>query len=598
MRFDTALARRMLRRFTGVMALFAPCALQVSCASNALRRFPEGRAVIWQDDDLRPIVTPCRPDPEEPGHRLCAPEPYVSPFAWDAADNSIFLPLSRALAVRPSREAVNVNALDEVPDSSWFVNRIGQRPLTSAEIELGPCAGDEVLDPNAPDGAWLIDQGKPNGANPGFRIRSPAGGKFMLKADIADDPERATAAAAIAARIYWAAGYYAPCDNVVYLRPSLLKLKPGLKSTDNSGVTRDFDAAALNKILNSAAKRAGLVRMTASRWLPGRAIGPFTYTGVREDDANDVIPHEHRRDLRGGRLIAAWLNHFDSREQNSMSVWLASDASDPDSTPGVVRHYYLDLGDCFGSQWAWDGISRRLGHAYYLDFGYLTEDFVTLGLIERPWDRARILPGMEIFGYYSARDFVPEAWRGGYPNPAFSEMTERDGAWAARIIARFTRADLEVSISTGNLSNPHHAAYLLDILLERQQAILKRYFSLLSPLTNVRVSGSELCSMDLARGAAAFRGTRFAYAARAYAGPELREVRPGAVRVTASEVCVGLPSLGQPSSANSEERYLVLDISNGQSQGPLRVHLYDQGKRGFALAGIERPDQLERPRLD
>jgi hypothetical protein len=571
--------------------------LHLGCASDALRRFPEGRAVVWQDDDLRPFITQCRPDPEEPGHQLCSPEPYVSPFAWDAIDNSVFLPMSRALAVRPSREAINVNAVDEVPDSSWFENRIGQRQLTPEELSRGPCSDGEELDANAPDGAWLIDQGKPNGANPGFRIRSQTGGKFMLKADVAGEPERATAAAAIAARIYWAAGYFAPCDSVVYLRPSLLELKPGLQFADNSGVSRNFDAAALNKILTYAAKRDGLVRMTASRWLPGRPIGPFTYTGVREDDANDVIPHEHRRDLRGARLIAAWLNHFDSREQNSMSVWLAANASDPDSTPGYVRHYYLDLGDCFGSQWDWDGISRRLGHAYYLDFGYLTEDFVTLGLIERPWDRAKIIPGFEIFGYYSARDFAPEAWRAGYPNPAFAEMSERDGAWAARIISRFTRAHLKASVAAGNLSNPKHSSYLLDQLLGRQQAILKRYFAILSPLTDVRVAGNRLCSTDLARSAEAFQGTRFVYSARAYAGTLLEQVPALPPRATASGLCVDLPRVGRRGSS-SAERYLVVDLSNGQARGPLRVHLYDQGARGFELAGVERPESIDPPQPD
>ena len=65
-----------------------------------------------------------------------------------------------------------------------------------------------------------------------------------------------------------------------------------------------------------------------------------------------------------------------------MNVWLAADESDPDSTPGHIRHYYLDLGDCFGSDWDFEMLSKRLGHAYYLDFGYVAEDFVTLGLIE------------------------------------------------------------------------------------------------------------------------------------------------------------------------------------------------------------------------
>jgi hypothetical protein len=556
-------------------------AFLVGCSAAPLPQFPRGRPVLWKDDDTRPFMTACKPDPEEPGHELCVPEQYVSPFAWDAADNTLFLPLSRALSVKAFREAVNVNAWDEVPDSSWFENRLGRLPLTPEDLAKGPCNDGKVLDENGPAGSWLIDQGKPNGANPGFRVRAPSG-KFMLKADILSEPERATAAAAIATRIYWAAGYHSPCDSVVYVNPHLLTLKPGLKSTDNSGVERHFDDAALAKVLGYAARRGGYLRMSASRWLPGRPIGPFTYAGMREDDPNDVIPHQHRRDLRGAKLIAAWLNHFDSREQNSMNVWLAANDSDPDSTPGHIRHYYLDFGDCFGSEWEWEMLSKRLGHAYYLDVGYVTEDFLTLGLIERPWDRAKKTPGIEIFGYYSARDFRPELWRGGYPNPAFTEMTERDGAWAARIIARFTPEHLRAIVKSANLSNPRHSAYLLDTLIRRQHAILQRYFATLSPLAGFELAGSRFCALDLARSSAAFAGQRFSYSARVQGGPAVPTVAH-----RGGKVCVDLPR------SSAADGYLVIDVNNGQAPGPLRAHFYDLGGKGFELAGIERTESAD-----
>ena len=87
------------------------------------------------------------------------------------------------------------------------------------------------------------------------------------------------------------------------------------------------------------------------------------------DDPNDVIPHEDRRELRGARILAAWLDHFDSREQNSMDSWMADRKDQPDSSPGHVIHYYLDTSDCLGSEWDWEVISRRLGHSYVFDWG-------------------------------------------------------------------------------------------------------------------------------------------------------------------------------------------------------------------------------------
>lgn len=71
-----------------------------------------------------------------------------------------------------------MNSLDEVPDAAWFTHRIGRRPMSIEEIERGPCDG-AVLDPNGPDGSWLVDVGEPNRANPGFRVRVEGVGKFL-----------------------------------------------------------------------------------------------------------------------------------------------------------------------------------------------------------------------------------------------------------------------------------------------------------------------------------------------------------------------------------------------------------------------------------
>jgi hypothetical protein len=39
---------------------------------------------------------------------------------------------------RQQIRAVNVNTLDEVPDSSWFTNRIGRGQMSVADIARGP----------------------------------------------------------------------------------------------------------------------------------------------------------------------------------------------------------------------------------------------------------------------------------------------------------------------------------------------------------------------------------------------------------------------------------------------------------------------------
>ena len=123
----------------------------IGCAQLVRRYSDEGP--MWRDDgDF---------DPFGP-----VPEGYFSPFAWDAADNMIFRPLARIFAVDPGGEAVNVNSMDEVPDSSWFTNRLSRQRLSPERIAQAAC-DDAPLDPSGP---WTITSAKPDGASPGFII--------------------------------------------------------------------------------------------------------------------------------------------------------------------------------------------------------------------------------------------------------------------------------------------------------------------------------------------------------------------------------------------------------------------------------------------
>jgi hypothetical protein len=565
--------------------LFVLGAAAVGCAHTDPRVFTL-RDPVLRDQDLDPITVDCRKDPKG---LSCTPDDYESSFAWDAADNILFRPISKFFAAEHVGEAKNVNAFDEVADSSWFVNRIGVRDMTPEEAAAGFCPEGPVLTSDPPDKAWLIDYGKDNGANPGFRVNMN-GTKFMFKLDD-EQIERATAATAIASRLYYAAGWWAPCDAVVYFRKTALGMKPGLKVKANVGPAVPFDAARLDNILAKTGRRGDLYRATASRFVVGKPIGPFTYEGLRPDDPNDVIPHEDRRDLRGARLLAAWTNHFDSREQNSMSTWVAVDPKDPKS-PGHVRHWYIDLGDCFGSEWTIDGISKRHGYSGMADIGQMAEDWVTLGIPERPWDRAKRTPGAEVFGYFRSYDFEPDEWTGEYPNPAFGRATEHDNAWATRIIARFTPDHIAAAIKVGDFTNPNHTLFLTQMMIERRMKILQRYFAKLSPITDATVANGQLCAVDLARRTETYPASAFRYAATVSRGTSERVAVPTNA-LSEGRLCVSLPSTkpdGGPAD-DAPERYVVVRISNGVSKASVALHLYDLGpKRGLKLVGLERPD--------
>jgi hypothetical protein len=570
--------------------LVIACAAVVGCGGGA-RRFPL-RDPMWADTDRRPVSVPCerRPSDKDPRHVSCAPEPYVSPLAWDAADNTVFRPLAKIFAVDPPKEALNVNAFDEVPDSAWFENRLGRRKPKTADLLRGACREDDMLDPAAAEpGSWLIDQGKPDGYTPGFRVRI-GDRKYMFKTDSKKEPERPSAASAIGAAVYHAVGFHTSCEQIIYFDRKLVKLKPGLEFKRNDGVTRPFDDEALDKVFEEAGQRGNEFRFQASAWLPGFLLGPFKYEGTRKDDPNDVIPHENRRDLRGGRLVAAWLHHFDAREQNSMDSWIAADEARPESSPGFVRHYYLDTSDSLGSLWDWDGVSRRMGHSYLLDWGDIGLDFITLGILERPWERERKV--MPMFGYYHYREFSPDSWKNEYPNPAFGRATERDNAWMARILSRFDPDDVRALATLGRFTSQEATDYIAEVMEMRLRKIVARYLLHLSPIADVRIEGRDgLCGTDLARRRGARPAEAFTYAGemRSAAG------RKG-VRVEArggGGVCVTLPHVAADGGAPDDHpsRYVIVKITNGASKGPLEAHLYDLGPaRGYRVVGLERPE--------
>jgi hypothetical protein len=555
------------------------------------RRFPLRDAYV-ADADLRSVSLPCHVEPSEKDarHVSCAPREYVSPLIWDGADNLVFRPFSELWAFQASREAMNVNAFDEVADSAWFTNRTGARALGLEQLTRGACEPSQMLDADhAADGSWLVDHGKTDGSSPGFRI-SVAGKKYLLKADD-DVPERPSAASVVGAAIYDAAGFNTSCEQIVYVKRSVFALKPGLKYKGNFDGLRDFDQAALDRILAKATKKGELLRFQASAWLSGKLLGPFRYVGTRPDDPADVVPHDERRELRGGRVLAAWIDHFDAREQNSMDVW-KSDAKDPpDASPGHVVHYYLDTSDTLGSAWAWEAITRRLGYSYVFDWADAGRDFVTLGLPLRPWDRVRKPPGQEVFNYFDVENFAPDEWKNEYANPAFDRMTERDAAWMARILSRaFSPEAVQALAGMARLSDPSNERYLALVLEGRLEKILERYLTRLSPLGDVRVEeGGTLCATDFAARRRLRVPAAFRFAAMDGAGRAL----PVALRDDAT-ACVSLPHVagdGGPVDDDSS-RYVRVAMSDGVARGPLVAYLYDLGpRRGFRLAGLERPER-------
>ena len=571
---ERPLVSRLVPTGLAVASLLAVAAAAPGCV-HSLRRFPLQQPMV-QDPDQQPF---------EP-----APDEYFSPFAWDGLDQMVFRPLANFFAVDPAGPAVNVNAVDEIPNSSWFTNRLGTRTLTPEEVAAGPCTGQALLDPEV--GPWTVTGAKPNGANPGFLIKGPDGSRYLLKFDGLEQQPRATAADAIGTRIYWAAGYYTPCNRILYFDRSILVIQDGATADGPDGEEEPLTQEHLDEVFSKALRlEDGRYRTNASLFLHGMPIGPWRYEKTRDGDPNDVIPHEERREIRGAGVLASWVNHFDSREQNTLDMFVRVDGE-----RGFVRHHYIDFGDCFGSMWEWDMLSRRFGHSYFVDFEHIAADFISLGAVVRPWDKAEFGPAGEIFGYFTNAPFDPGDWHNEYPNPAFSRMQDHDGAWMARILAGFTGELIDAAVDAGRFPDPFHATELKRILRGRRMQILTYWFAELSPLARPTLHSDErattLCLDDLAVQSEVVAADRRTYTAEAWLGLEFS--RRNALRVTEplpGRVCVQLPAARHATEASPT--YVVLDVvaaTDGEPQYPARVHVYQTAPNGFVVVGLERPD--------
>jgi hypothetical protein len=373
------------------------------------------------------------------------------------------------------RPAMNVNTLDEVPDSSWFTNRIGRKPMTREAIARGP---DRQTRPDIQ--SWPIVAGKFEGRQPGYRVQDHGQHLWQIEFDPPAHPEMASAAEVIGTAFYHALGYNVVEVYVADLDPAKIRIAPNarMRSPALPGGVRAFTQADLDAVLARAARRPdGRVRVLASRFADGSPLGSFRYDGVRPDDPNDVFPHEHRRELRANRVFAAWLNHDDSRGLNSLDMLERADGK------SWVKHYMFDFGSIMGSGTV-VAQRPRAGHEYIFEGrpGILTA--LTFGLYFKPWITIRYPDVPASVGRFEGTRFQPEAWKPEYPNPAFRNMRPEDAFWGARLVARFTPADIAAVVAKGEYTDPAASAYVTKVLVERRQKVMATWLNGVTPLVD------------------------------------------------------------------------------------------------------------------
>ena len=384
----------------------------------------------------------------------------------------------RGVGDRKPRRALNVNSMDEVPNSSWFTNRIGSHALSTEEITRGP---DRSAGP-AP-GRWTVVAGKSDGVTPGLQLRDSTGQRYFVKFDPPANPEMASGAEVISTKLLYALGYHVPENYIATLRREDLIIGEGATLKGPDGQETPLTPDDLDRVLRQAARRAdGSYRIVASRTLEGISVGPFRYEGTRLDDPNDIVPHEHRRELRGLRVFAAWLNHVDTKAQNSLDTLIAV------GPRTIVRHHLIDFGSTLGSGGV-EPLKWSDGYQYAFDKRATILSMVSLGMYVPPWHRIRY-PDLPSVGRIEADHFQPENWKPTLPNPAFQNARPDDTFWAAERVMAFSDEAIKAVVQMAQLSGPRATTYLTDVLIERRDRIGRTWLTAVNPVVRPFINDS------------------------------------------------------------------------------------------------------------
>jgi hypothetical protein len=482
---------------------------------------------------------------------------------------------------KPSgKRAQNINTIDEVPDSSWFTNRIGTTTVTPEQLVRGPIVGAPP-DPSK----WVVIREKTSGVHPGFTARDGKGETWFLEFDPPYFPEGATAAVEIATKIFWAFGYNQVESYLTTLDPKRIEFDPKATLRRPSGGRTPFTRDDINQILERVArKKDGTYRVVAGRLIPGKILGNFLYSGTRPDDPNDLVPHEHRRELRALRVFGAWTNLTDWKAANTLDALATSNGRT------VVKHYLQDVGSTFGLNndlHEWD-----LSYEHFFQADTMRKRFFSFGFALSPWQTIDYVEYPSI-GKFEGDRFDPRTWRPQIPTPTYVELRDDDAFWAARRVAAFTDDLIRAAVRTGEFSDPVAEKYLGDVLIKRRDKIASVYLTAVNPIVSVRLDASNRLTFEnaavaagVAKGAVTYRASWALFDNATGQTRPLSEMQSATTTIEA-------PS-GLPTAVGS---FIEVSISADNPaypawKQPVRTHFRRQSG-GWKLVGLERlPETL------
>ena len=406
------------------------------------------------------------------------------PVASSSSDYMRFLVNTFQGPGQSQSPAANVNTLGEVPNSSWYTNRHYHAPMTLPELRRGNTQETpEGTPPGLSAETWRVVAVTTERAARSMRIEADVNGttfRYRMRLDPKGHRALGTGASVVANRAYHALGYNVPALHVVHVDPDRLQAGEGVSKADVTALLED-----------AAAGEEGRYRATVKR-IPEavvKRIGTFKFHGTRPDDGNDIFPHEQRRELRGLRVAAAWLNHTGIRSTRTLDVAVEHEGRT------FVRHYLYRTYESLGA--ATDGPKESwMGHEHLVEFNPVLSRIGTLGLSGGDWIQAEY-PSVDAVGPFGASHFRPRQWRAEHPNSAFARCDSADAFWMARQIAHFTRAEIRALADAAEYPTRQSRDYVATVLTARRDSIAQSYLDFGGGLDRFEVVGDTLEYQDL-----------------------------------------------------------------------------------------------------
>jgi hypothetical protein len=138
---------------------------------------------------------------------------------------------------------------------------------------------------------------------------------------------------------------------------------------------------------------------------------------------------------------------------------------------------------------------------------------------------------------------------------------------------RFTRPEIEALVETARFTDKPAAAYLAQILEERQQKIGKVYFSKVLPLDDARVENGKLMFEDLA-------------VKYGFSPPREYRVR-WAVYDNETQSRTDLNGVAGQDVPRSESEFLLAEISSGDPKKRVLTYLR-RTNASYSVVGVDR----------